>query len=99
MTEKIDPENLADRLIAEQSAEEEMDAVEFIAAAISEMLEKGVPVRFFKDANLVLGPLSARVQRQNEILADISASARAIAKKMGVLGLADKTVSADLNQK
>jgi hypothetical protein len=83
--QKIDPEALADDNGSEngdEDGDEEMDASEFIATALSEMLENGVPVRVTaSDADPLIQPLLKRIQRQNEILAEINTSLRAIAIK------------------
>jgi len=95
MSEKINPEELVEQIEGETC--EEMEAADYIAAVFSEIMEQGLPVRMIKDAGNLLAPISNRLQRQNEILFDISISLRALATKTVPASLT--VMSADLSQK
>jgi hypothetical protein len=84
----------------EEGEDEITDPEEFLAAAMSEILETGLPVRFVVHAADPFAlPLIRRIHRQNEILADISATLRAVARKMGCEFQPDKTLhTADLKK-
>lgn len=100
--EKVSPEELAEQLVADpDSDDEELDAADYVAAIMSEIMETGVPVRAIAhEKDPMVRPLIQRIQRQNEILADISLSVRAIAVKMGALAPSLLAVrDADLSKK
>ncbi len=77
MTDKLKPEELAEQLGVDnmqesEEEEEELDAVDFIASAMAEIVENGLPVKAIKESHRVLDPLVKQVSRQNEILEEIS---------------------------
>lgn len=80
----VDPDSLLENEDAEEGDEESSDPMDLLLSALEEMFENGLPVKFKLDPQdpFVL-PMVRRIHRQNEILADISASLRSIAKSLG----------------
>ena len=100
--EKVNPEELAEQLVGDPDAgDEEMDAADYLAAIASEIMETGVPVRLIPhEKDPLVRPLIVRIQRQNEILADISTTLRAIAIKYGAMAqVFQRVTDADLTKK
>lgn len=97
---KINPEEL-DEGLGEESESDEMSAEEFMAEALDAILTGGLPLRMIKsEDDPLVRPLITRVQRQNEILTDISTSIRSIAVKMGAMPFTETHVAtADLSKK
>lgn len=107
MPEKVNPEQLLVEGLADaEEGENELDPIEYIAVAVGEILEQGLPIRVIKDAHNFLHPVTIRLQKQNEILADISASLRVLAKLKGagtgsglVSKLSDEVTNAEIAKK
>lgn len=86
MTDKLKPEELAEQLGVDNMQESEedeegMDAMDFIASAMAEIVENGIPIKAIKDVHRVLDPLIKQISRQNEILEEISRQLKTIASR------------------
>ncbi len=86
MTDKLKPEELAEQLGVDNMQESEedeegMDAMDFIASAMAEIVENGISVKTIKEVHRVLDPLVLVIKKQNEILEDIGRDIKRIANK------------------
>lgn len=86
MTDKLKPEELAEQLGVDNMQESEedeegMDAMDFIASAMAEIVENGISVKAIKEVHRVLDPLVLVIKKQNEILEDIGRDIKRIANK------------------
>jgi hypothetical protein len=98
-----EPEELESEAIDEEDSEseddEEGDPIDYMLAAIGEVMDTGMPIRFVPSAADPFAlPFIRRMQRQNDILADISRSLRAIAIACGSK-LPANVKDADLSKK
>lgn len=86
MTDKLKPEELAEQLGVDgmqecEEDEEGMDAIDFIASAMAEIVENGLPIKAIKEIHRVLDPLALALKKQNEILEEIARDLKKIASK------------------
>jgi hypothetical protein len=99
--DRVNPEDLDEDDTGDpedEEGDEIDDPAEVMLAVIGDIMDNGMPVRFTASmSDPFLRPALVRLQRQNEILADISVSLRAIAVKLGC-EVSSKVRSADLNQ-
>jgi len=79
-----DKEELNLSVLSDGDDEEEQDVEEYVAAVLTQMVEQGIPVFFTNHpADPFIPILLKRLHRQNDHLAEISASLRDIAIKIG----------------